>query len=271
MRPQHWFEAVSNCQQQGERYALVTVLSVAGSAPRDAGTKMVVTGAETFDTIGGGHLEHAVTKEARERLLSAKASTGIVDYPLSGKLGQCCGGAVKVLYEVFCDHVQHVAVFGAGHVAKALVPILSQLPLQIHWVDSRADLFEDVLTPANVRCIVDEEPEYVCDTLPDNTWLLILTHNHQLDFAIVERALQATRFDFVGMIGSDTKARRFMTRLTRKGYSEAQKARLISPVGDTRIPGKRPIEVAVSISAQIVSRLHAIETTPSEVNELTTV
>lgn len=256
MKPQRWFDAVNECQQQGERYALITVLSVAGSAPRDAGTKMVVTGAETFDTIGGGHLEYVVTQTAREHLVSGKAMTTMVDYPLSSKLGQCCGGAVKVLYEVFCDHVQHVAVFGAGHVAQALVPILAQLPLQIHWIDSRDEFLDTGSMPSNVRGIVDDEPEYVCEALPQDTWLIILTHNHQLDFAIVEKALQAQRFPFVGMIGSDTKARRFMTRLRRKGYSDEQRARLISPIGDTRIPGKRPIEVAISISAQLVQCLH---------------
>ena len=263
MKPQRWFDAVSACQQRGERYALVTVLSVAGSAPRDAGTKMVITGAETFDTIGGGHLEYAVTNTAREYLAGNNTLTTITDYPLSGKLGQCCGGAVQILYEVFCDHVQHIAVFGAGHVAQSLVPILAQLPLQIHWIDSRSELLEGTEMPPNVRCVVDDEPEYVCSTLPENTWLLILTHNHQLDFAIVEKALQARHFPFVGMIGSDTKARRFNTRLARKGYSEEQRACLISPVGDTRIPGKRPVEVAISISAQIVQRLHAPEKAPT--------
>lgn len=263
MRPQHWFDAVSTCQQQGESYALITVLSVAGSAPRDAGTKMVVTGADTFDTIGGGHLEYTATQTAREYLSAGSALTTIIDYPLSSKLGQCCGGAVKVLFEVFCEHVQHLAVFGAGHVAQALVPILAQLPLQIHWIDSRAELFNGSTLPANVRCIIDDEPEYVCQSLPQQTWLLILTHNHQLDFAIVEKALQAEYFPFVGMIGSSTKARRFLTRLTRKGYSDAQKARFISPVGDTSIPGKRPVEVAVSISAQIIQRLHGIGVSPT--------
>ena len=223
---------------------------------------MNLTGAETFDTIGGGHLEYAVTKTAREYLATGESVTSITDYPLSGKLGQCCGGAVQVLYEVFCDHVQHLAVFGAGHVAQALVPVLAQLPLQIHWIDSRTDLLEAAVVPANVRRIVDEEPEYVCDTLPENSWIIVLTHNHQLDFAIVEKALQADHFPFVGMIGSDTKARRFMTRLTRKGYTEDQRNRFISPVGDTRIPGKRPVEVAISISAQVVQRLHATDSPP---------
>ena len=52
-----WFDAVQCCQHTGEAYALVTVLGCTGSTPRDQGSKMVITGESTFDTIGGGHMD----------------------------------------------------------------------------------------------------------------------------------------------------------------------------------------------------------------------
>jgi len=268
MRVNTWFEALYNCQARGESYVLITVITTAGSTPREAGCKMVVTGAEQFDTIGGGHLEFDALNKAREYLLKGKQDQHIVSYPLSSKLGQCCGGAVKVLFEVYCCHSQHIAVFGAGHVAGSLVPILAQLPLQISWIDSRADLFTNDNLPQNVSCIVSEEPVDEIANLPVNTWVIILTHNHQLDYRLVEGCLKRGTMPFIGMIGSNTKAKRFRTRLDHRGFNPKQVAQLISPIGNPQIPGKRPVEVAVSISAQIIQKLHAHESTDDRDNQV---
>ncbi|WP_341210328.1 xanthine dehydrogenase accessory protein XdhC [Alteromonas stellipolaris] len=268
MKASTWYEAVAQCQQDGAPYVIVTVISIAGSTPREAGSKMVVTDAQSIDTIGGGHLEFDAIKTAREMLSTGTgsvgeqgknyASTEIRSYPLSSKLGQCCGGAVKVLFEVCNRHAQHIAIFGAGHVAKALVPILAQLPLRISWIDSREDLFSHPL-PANVKKVVEEAPETEVRGLEENTWLVILTHDHQLDYRITEQALKYPALPFVGLIGSQTKAKRFITKLEHRGFNESDLARLATPIGDTSIPGKRPIEVAVSIASQIIQRLHASE------------
>ncbi|WP_282145610.1 xanthine dehydrogenase accessory protein XdhC [Alteromonas stellipolaris] len=268
MKASTWYEAVTQCQQDGAPYVIVTVISIAGSTPREAGSKMVVTDAQSIDTIGGGHLEFDAIKTAREMLSTGtgsvgeqgknNASTEIRSYPLSSKLGQCCGGAVKVLFEVCNRHAQHIAIFGAGHVAKALVPILAQLPLRISWIDSREDLFSHPL-PANVKKVVEEAPETEVRGLEENTWLVILTHDHQLDYRITEQALKYPALPFVGLIGSQTKAKRFITKLEHRGFNESDLARLATPIGDTSIPGKRPIEVAVSIASQIIQRLHASE------------
>ncbi|QJR79547.1 xanthine dehydrogenase accessory protein XdhC [Alteromonas pelagimontana] len=262
MKPTTWFDALHQSHQRGESYVLVTVLTVAGSAPREAGTKMVVTAATQYDTIGGGHLEYIAIDQARTLLAANQEQQHIESFPLSAKLGQCCGGAVKLLFEVKVQHCQHVAVFGAGHVAKALVPLLAQLPLQILWIDSRAAEFQDMNCPANVRIIIDDDPVGEITALPENCWLIILTHDHQLDYALVDAALKANRFEYIGMIGSDTKARRFRTRLLNKGYSKKALHRLVSPIGDPSIGGKRPIEVAISIGAQIIRRLHDCESEP---------
>jgi xanthine dehydrogenase accessory factor len=259
MKVNTWFEALNKCHTQGESYVLITVITTAGSTPREAGCKMVVTGAEQFDTIGGGHLEFDALNKAREYLLEGKQDQHIVSYPLSSKLGQCCGGAVKVLFEVYVNHYQHIAVFGAGHVAASLVPILAQLPVQISWIDSRCELFTHNNPPQNLNCIVSDEPADEIASLPLNTWVIILTHNHQLDYTLVEACLKRGNIPFIGMIGSNTKAKRFCTRLKHRGFSAEQIKLLISPIGNNDIPGKRPVEVAVSISAQIIQKLHEYE------------
>lgn len=260
-----WFDALHQCQQQGKSYVLVTLLATAGSTPRNGGTKMLVCDDCTFDTIGGGHLEFAVIKQARAMLIENNSSQKVEHYPLSSKLGQCCGGATNVLFEVFTQHTQHIAIYGMGHVAKALVPILAQLPLQISWIDNRQNMLDEIeqnTLPNNVKTVFSEHPVETINTLPVNAWAMIMTHNHQLDFDIVETALARQDMAFVGMIGSDTKARRFKTRLQHKDWSAQDIQRLVSPVGLLEIPGKRPIEVAVSMAAQIIQLLEPQTETP---------
>jgi xanthine dehydrogenase accessory factor len=253
-----WFDALHQCQQQGKSYVLVTLLATAGSTPRNAGSKMLVCDDSSFDTIGGGHLEFEVIKQARNLLLDNVTTQKVEHYPLSSKLGQCCGGATNVLFEVFTGHSQHIAIYGAGHVSQALVPILAQLPLQISWIDNRQNMLDEIaqqVLPSNVKLVFSEQPDETIATLPAGSWVMIMTHNHQLDFALVETSLKRVELDFVGMIGSDTKARRFRTRLEHKNYQPEVIQRLVSPVGLLTIPGKRPIEVAVSMAAQLIQLL----------------
>lgn len=259
MKIERWFDALYQCQQQGAAYVLVTLLASAGSTPRDAGTKMVITDDSCFDTIGGGHLEHQVTAQARQLLTGGKQLQHIEHYPLASKLGQCCGGTTNVLFEVMLEHTQHLAIFGAGHVAKALVPILAQLPLQIRWIDQRSELLsavdQQIDALNNVQTIFSDDPVECIEPMPEGAWVLVMTHNHQLDFELVSAALTRPDISYVGMIGSDTKARRFQTRFQRKGFEPQQINRLISPVGLTTISGKKPIEVAVSIAGQLIKKL----------------
>ncbi|MFC3120055.1 xanthine dehydrogenase accessory protein XdhC [Agaribacter flavus] len=266
-----WFEALYRCQQQGQAYVLITVLHTAGSTPREGGTKMLITEASQFDTIGGGHLEYEAIQEARSLLADGTMTQKIVSYPLSSKLGQCCGGAMKLLFEVHTQHTQHLAVFGAGHVAQALVPILAQLPLQIKWIDNREDYFQGDMHAEylpNVKKIFDDDPCIEMENLPKKAWAVILTHNHQLDYDLVETGIKQGKLSFLGMIGSETKAKRFKCRLANRGYTPEQISTLVSPIGCREIAGKRPIEVAVSISAQLIKQLQLKEQTSNESAEL---
>ena len=262
-----WFDALHQCQQQGKSYVLVTLLATAGSTPRNGGSKMLVCDDSAFDSIGGGHLEFEVIKQARS-LLSENAITQKVEhYPLSSKLGQCCGGATNVLFEVFTEHTQHIAIYGAGHVSKALVPILAQLPLQISWIDNRQEMLDEIALqpqPNNVKLVASENPADSITSWPRESWVMIMTHSHQIDFDIVMAALHRDDMGFVGMIGSDTKARRFRTRLAHREFQQQDIQRLVSPVGVLDIPGKRPIEVAVSMAAQLIQRLEPTKSTRPE-------
>jgi xanthine dehydrogenase accessory factor len=89
----------------GDALALVTVLAVEGSAPREAGARMLVWTSGQWGTIGGGNLEHQATVQARRMLAHADAPAfGVQDYPLGPLLAQCCGGRVRLLIEALGAH-----------------------------------------------------------------------------------------------------------------------------------------------------------------------
>jgi len=248
----NWYQAVAQCEERGEPYVLVTVLGVTGSVPREPASKMLVTGEHSYDTIGGGHLEYRICQQARERLAKQAYTSELAHFPLGASLGQCCGGSVSVLLEAHPGCEQEVAIFGAGHVAHALVTILGDLPWRITWVDQRADQFPAKL-PANVRIHHTDDPVGDAPQLCSGRQILILTHSHQLDFDLCRTLLTAADCRGIGLIGSKTKAERFRQRLDHRGFDPETVGTIRCPMGRTDVPGKRPMEVAVSITAELLS------------------
>ncbi|EAR10080.1 xanthine dehydrogenase accessory protein XdhC [Reinekea blandensis] len=251
--PQTWSQAIAQLETQSVPYVLVTILGTAGSTPREQGTKMVVTAEDIFDTVGGGHLEFRIVEQARAQLIEGQSAQDLQHFPLGASLGQCCGGSVSVLFECFVPERLPVDVYGAGHVGQALISLLAGLPVRVRWIDARAELFPPTL-PANVQTIVEPQPEDAVADAQPGTATVVLTHNHQLDFAIVEKALRQGASAFLGVIGSDTKAKRFRMRLAHKGFTDEQIANLTCPIGLSEVPGKRPMEVAISIAGQLIQQ-----------------
>lgn len=158
----------------------------------------------------------------------------------------------SVLLEPLGQPQPHVVVYGAGHVGRALVNILSTLPCRITWVDARASEFPAKVDP-HITCIVDEEPEGTVAQMPAGSYFMVLTHDHQLDFALSERILKRGDFRYFGLIGSDTKRKRFDYRLSGKGISDEQLARMRCPVGLPDVRGKLPAEIAVAIAGEFIA------------------
>ncbi len=93
-----WIHDLRHSRERGERAVLVSVVSTKGSAPRAAGTRMVVGADRVAGTIGGGNLELQAIGIARD-LLSNEAEGELKRFPLGASLGQCCGGLVNLLFE----------------------------------------------------------------------------------------------------------------------------------------------------------------------------
>ena len=247
-----WFLALQDCETQGLDYVLITVVAVQGSAPRTEGTKMLVTADQRFDTIGGGHLEYKAIKQSRDMLQKQQSPQPLLQhYPLAASLGQCCGGRVTLLFEPFIIRQLPIIVFGAGHVGRALVPLLAQLPISVIWVDSRYDMFP-ANCPQSVQMCHHEHPVDQVDNASPGSCFLVMTHHHGMDLALTEAILKRGDALYLGVIGSVTKGRRFRQRLSQRGFTDDQLHDLHCPMGKVGIKGKRPIEIAIAIAAQIM-------------------
>ncbi|OMH39797.1 xanthine dehydrogenase accessory protein XdhC [Motiliproteus sp. MSK22-1] len=252
MSTSNWIQALSELDQQDTPAVLVTIVEQRGSTPRNNGSKMVVTEDSCFDTIGGGHLEYKATKIARQMLTDNDQQSRMESFSLGASLGQCCGGAHTLLFEPVGGARLNIAVFGAGHIGRALIPILASLPCNLRWIDSREQEFPEQI-PNGVKKIVNEYPVDEIDDMPEGSYFIVMTHNHQLDLELTEKILKRGDFSHYGLIGSTTKRKKFEHRLKAKGFSPDTIDRMVCPMGVAAVKGKLPAEIAISIAAEIVS------------------
>jgi len=293
-----WIAAAKTALATGAPAALISVLATEGSAPRGAGTRMLVTADQVGGTIGGGALEQQAIAQGRAALAHPAGSWRAQDYPLGPLLGQCCGGRVRLLVERLDPAASHwigengvvevafsdgaitrrllepsnpvtrapargpqvaagdvlverlgrrilpVYLFGAGHVGRAVARTVEHLPLSLAWFDSRE---EEASAPGVTYIDEDALPGCLADA-PSDAAILIMTHDHALDYRLTGRALQSP-VGFVGLIGSDTKRARFLSRLAKDGIDAS---RLNCPIGVEGVVGKDPAIIAIAVAAQLM-------------------
>lgn len=197
-------------------------------------------------------LSQRAVETARSILREEEESSSTRLQSLKSKKGKLPDISEVLIY----DHVRpcdfHLAVYGAGHVGAAIVDILpGALDCEITWVDSRAEQFPEEL-PAEVSKCLAAMPTSTVPVMPANSFYLVLTHSHELDQALCEAILCRDDIRFLGLIGSETKRRRFIKRFRDKGISEEKISRLCCPIGIDNIDSKRPAAIAVSVVAQLL-------------------
>ena len=195
-----WLSAVEQLRRDGLPGVLVTVIKVRGHAPRDAGAKMVVGADHTWGSVGGGNLEEAAVRRARELIASGTPTPETQEARLNEHARnqhgrQCCGGEVTLLLEPLPARPV-IAVFGVGHVGYELARILSRLDVQLHLVDSREEELDQLrladVTDGSADVAVHHAllGEQVLEMLPRGAHVLIMTHDHAEDFALCDAALR---------------------------------------------------------------------------------
>jgi xanthine dehydrogenase accessory factor len=256
---------------------LVTVGETQGSVPRETGAWMAVFPDAVVNTIGGGRLEKDAIERAHRWLAhddSPQPSAMVPGndpqihrYALGPSLGQCCGGVVFLSFERIgpadaaamrrrlAEQHTPVALFGGGHVGRALVEVLAPLPFAVRWIDSRDEIFPGGL-PANVTCEHSDPVQASVADLAPHSRVLIMSFSHAEDLDIVAACLQRQRqrgdLDFIGLIGSRTKWATFRHRLQARGFSDEELAQVTCPIGLPGIQGKEPGVIAVSVAAQLL-------------------
>ena len=264
----NWIDAALDLLAR-EPGILVRVGETRGSVPRETGTCMLVFAQALHGTIGGGHLEFAAIAHARQMLASGQRRDSQRQV-LGPSLGQCCGGALQLhferieagqpgaLREQLDGPRSPVALFGGGHVGRALVQTLSALPFAVRWIDSRDEIFPAQI-PTHVDCEHSDPVEAAVKDLVPGSRVLIMSFSHAEDLEVVMACLRRLRergdLPFVGLIGSKTKWATFQRRLQERGFTPAELERITCPIGVPGITGKAPEVIAVSVAAQLLQTL----------------
>ena len=144
-----------------------------------------------------------------------------------------------------------VLVFGCGHVAQALTPLLAKVGFSCWLMDDRPEFATTELFPDANRVIrVDYEDIAQYVEIRPADFVVVMTHGHASDYTVQKQSMRAFPA-YIGVIGSKNKVKTISQRLAREGYGAQEIARVYAPIG-LPIRAETPAEIAVSIVAQLI-------------------
>ena len=259
------YEQLAALEQDGVAFILVILVDALGSTPQDAGAKMLVTAeGRQSGTVGGGRVEAKALELAREILAAREVQPRFVNWSLKGDEGMTCGGSVKLYFEPHpANGPWTIAVFGAGHVVQALLPVILPLPCTVICCDPRSDWLEKLPRGRNLRIEQRKVPASLVPELPDDAFVLCLTQGHSTDRPVLHRALAERNFPFVGVIGSDAKAAVLRREMAADGLPPERAAQFNCPVG-LDFGSNHPHEIALSIAAQLLTERDRVRGTDAD-------
>ena len=241
----------------------VKITNTKGSAPNKINDIMLVSLKNIYGTIGGGNLEYLVIKEA-QNLLNKNIKKKKLSLPLGPGIGQCCGGYVELILtlhknsteaikdeEMMMKNVNNLYIFGAGHIGQSIISHIKDLDFNIFLIDSR-EKFLNMNNYGKINYLLSKEPWKVINHLEKNSFYVILTHSHDYDLKILNEILKRD-FTFAGLIGSNTKKRRFNKRLEDYGHAKEIINKVECPIGLKIGESKDPEEIAFSIIARLIN------------------
>ena len=237
-----WLESARACARSGAPFATVSRIGTGAAAlPR-----LIVTADDVRGSLGDASADSAALTFVRARL--AAGSRGGFVLPLPG------ASADSLAVHIERPDPFVVLLFGNGHVGRALVRVLGVLPIEVRWIDSRAEDFP-ADPPGNVDVVVTDVPEAELRSAPEGSFVLVMTHSHDLDFTLVETALARRDWRYVGMIGSRAKRAQLERRLAARGVAQERLASVTSPIGVALpgVQGKDPGSIAIAVAAELLA------------------
>lgn len=249
------FERADDLVASGESVAMLTVVGKDGSAPREVGAKMLVTGTDEYGTIGGGTVEGLAIEDARE-VLDGSANAGVRTYELrpGGNTGMVCGGSMDVFVDLIRG-TKRLYVAGGGHIAVDLARMASVTGYAVTVVDDREEYAAADRFPDETRTIHGDYGEEL-GSLPmtAETAVVVATRSGTFDQHAVAAALDGGA-GYVGLVASETKTDHVFDSLAEEGYDRRDLARVRAPVG-LDLGGGGPHDVALSVLAEMSRDRH---------------
>lgn len=144
-----------------------------------------------------------------------------------------------------------VYIFGGGHVAQELVPVLNHLDFRCVVFDDRPEFANEKVFPDAADCIIGDF-EHIFDsiTIKESDYLCIMTRGHQYDY-LVQRQSLLTPAHYIGVMGSRHKTAMIREKLLADGFTDTQISRFQTPIG-LAISAETPAEIAISIAGELI-------------------
>ena len=256
--PHGFVERLAELSQSGVPFVCVTMVEALGSTPQDAGSKMLVTAdGLVTGTVGGGKVEHKSIERARQMLAQPANQTPLtefVEWNLKRDVGMTCGGSVKLFFETYNHSDWRIVVFGAGHVAGAVVDCLGRLDCHVTCIDPRADWLARIPARDRLRKIQRDAPHSLVGELSNDAFVICRTMGHATDRPILEEIFrQGRQFPFLGVIGSKAKRAVILKELAAAGIPADRADDFQCPIG-LELGTNQPGEIAISVVAQLIQQ-----------------
>lgn len=249
----HFYEQFYYLLEQQAPFISVTLVHTIGSAPQEPGAKMLVTNSGLhYGTVGGGKVEKRAIEEALALLHHPERLTNLYrEWNLSADIGMTCGGSVKFFFEVINANTWPIVMFGAGHVAQALMNILIQLDCHITCIDPRQEWLDKLpSSPKLTKVQLTDMPSYV-EQIPSHAFVLLMSMGHSTDKPILLEILKKKTFPYIGVIGSRAKALQLQKDVLEAGLPEHLQYAFHCPIG-LPLGNNHPHEIAISVAAQLL-------------------
>jgi len=239
----------------GTPFVVITMVDMRGEAPQEPGAKAIVSEQGLVcGTVGGGKvearaIEHAIAVLAKR---SEYTSPVLMTWNLQRDIGMTCGGEARYLFELHNAKKWEVVVFGAGHVAQAVVRVLQPLNCHITCVDHRPEWVERLPKASNIKALCLSGPARFIDEVSPAAFFVVMTQGHATDVPIFDAIFR--RFPkpvYIGGIGSDIKAIKIRAELKDRGIPIESLEHLHCPIG-LPLGGNDPQEIAISVAAQLL-------------------
>ena len=255
------YQKINEYRQKGKDLVLVTVTEKEGMGPADVGKKMLVSeDGEAFGTVGGGAIEFYAREKAKVVVKERKSFTE--KYLLCGRevfvdekevvLPMACGGKATLFYE-FVGPKQYVYIFGAGHCGAALAKVLKPLGFHITIIDERQVVIDQLDDSADTK-VTSGFVDYIeKNGLRDNAYIVVCTPSHTNDYHVLNKNLEKKyQPAYFGMLCSKRKIAEYLEKAYETFGKAIDLTNFYSPIG-LNIGGNSPEEIAISISAEILS------------------